>query len=88
MSQRKLGMAAGIDEFSANSRITHYEKGRHLPDFQTMERLARILDHPTAYFYTRDDDLAELIVLAGQLTPKERNRLLLQLRRRKTGATA
>lgn len=82
LSQRKLGIAAGIDEFSASARINHYERGRHMPDFGTAERLARVLGCPTAYFYTRDDDLAEAVILISRLQTKERRRVLAQLRRR------
>lgn len=76
LSQRKLGIAAGIDQFSASSRINHYEKGRHLPDFYMAERLSKVLRCPTPYFYTREDDLAELIFLLGNMAPKQRRRLL------------
>lgn len=80
LSQRKLGIAAGIDQFSASSRINHYEKGRHLPDFYMAERLGKVLRCPTPYLYAREDDLAELIFLLGSMTPKQRRRLLNQLR--------
>jgi transcriptional regulator with XRE-family HTH domain len=82
LSQRKLGIAAGIDEFSASARINHYERGRHMPDFGTAERLARVLGCPTAYFYIREDDLAEAIILMSRLQTKERRRVLAQLRRK------
>jgi len=81
LSQRVLGIAAGIDDFSASARINHYERARHMPDFGMAERLAKVLHCPTAYFYAREDDLAELILLIGKLTGKEKRRLLAQLRR-------
>ena len=67
LSQKKLGIAAGIDEFSASPRINQYERGVHVPDFSTIERLASVLKVPVPYFYTRDDDLAKLILRYGQL---------------------
>ena len=67
LSQKKLGIAAGIDEFSASPRINQYERGVHVPDYGTVERLASVLNVPTPYFYTRDDDLALLILRYGQL---------------------
>ncbi|HPV45219.1 MAG TPA: helix-turn-helix transcriptional regulator [Methylotenera sp.] len=67
LSQKKLGIAAGIDEFSASPRINQYERGVHVPDYSTVERLASVLNVPTPYFYTRDDDLAKLILRYGQL---------------------
>ena len=67
LSQKKLGIAAGIDEFSASPRINQYERDVHVPDYSTVERLASVLNVPTPFFYTRDDDLAKLILRYGQL---------------------
>ncbi|KTD58791.1 Helix-turn-helix domain protein [Legionella sainthelensi] len=63
MSQKQLGIAAGMDEFSASPRINQYETGKHTPDFLTLKRIAMVLSVPTAYFYAEEDDLAELIRL-------------------------
>lgn len=84
LSQQHLGIAAGIDEFSASPRINQYERGKHTPDYRTAERLARVLGCPTAYLYTREDDLAELILLWADLPERQRRRLLSQLRRQKS----
>jgi transcriptional regulator with XRE-family HTH domain len=62
LSQEKLGVLAGIDEFSASARINQYERGKHAPDFQMAEHLARVLDIPAPYFYASDDELAEWIL--------------------------
>lgn len=83
LSQRQLGIAAGMDEFSASPRVNQYERGKHTPDFHTAERLARILRIPTAYLYTREDDLAELMLRLSGLPERQRRRILSQLRRRK-----
>jgi len=61
ISQRKLGIKAGLDEFVASTRINRYEKGVHQPNLQTQQRLAKALDLPLAYFYAEDDELAQLI---------------------------
>ena len=61
ISQRKLGIKVGLDEFVASTRINRYEKGVHQPNLQTQQRLAKALDLPLAYFYAEDDDLAKLI---------------------------
>lgn len=84
LSQRQLGIAAGIDEFSASPRINQYERGKHTPDFHTTERLAKVLGCPTTYLYTREDDLAELILLWADLSERQRRRLLSQLRGQKS----
>lgn len=67
LSQKQLGIKAGIDEFSASSRINQYERGKHVPDYSTAERLASVLNVPTPYLFTREDDLAKLILLYSQL---------------------
>jgi transcriptional regulator with XRE-family HTH domain len=62
ISQKQLGIKAGIDEFSASARINQYERGKHMPNFQTMSRLADVMRVPVPYFYCPDPDLAEVIV--------------------------
>ncbi|MCE7032890.1 helix-turn-helix transcriptional regulator [Lysobacter sp. GX 14042] len=61
ISQRNLGIEAGLDEFVASTRINRYEAGVHQPDLQTLERLADVLGQPVAYFYAEDDELAAVI---------------------------
>jgi transcriptional regulator with XRE-family HTH domain len=61
ISQRKLGIKAGLDEFVASTRINRYEKGVHQPALRIQERLAEALNMPLAYFYAEDDELARLI---------------------------
>ncbi|WP_272689387.1 MULTISPECIES: helix-turn-helix domain-containing protein [Providencia] len=62
LSQEKLGILAGIDEASASARMNQYEKGKHTPDFNTVQKFAKVLDIPVPYFYTDDDLLAEIII--------------------------
>lgn len=62
LSQKKLGIKAGIDEFVASARINRYERGIHEVDIQTAQHLAAALNVPLAYFYADDDRLAELIL--------------------------
>lgn len=61
LTQEKLGIAIGLDEFVASSRINRYEKGVHLPDLTTLNNLADVLDVPVAYFFA-DDELSEMIL--------------------------
>jgi len=61
ISQRNLGIDAGLDDFVASTRVNRYETGVHQPDLQTMQQLAKVLDLPVAYFYAEDDELAQLI---------------------------
>ncbi|HAU5566374.1 TPA: XRE family transcriptional regulator [Serratia fonticola] len=62
LSQKGLGIAAGIDEFSASARINRYEVGKHQPDLLTLQLLAKALEIPAAYFLAEDDQLAEMIL--------------------------
>lgn len=76
ISQKELGVRAGIDEFSSSARINQYERGKHAPDFLTARHLATALEIPTAYFYTEDESLAKVIVLFGQIKTSEQIKLV------------
>jgi len=75
-SQTSLGVAAGLDPSSASSRINHYETGRHSPDFTFVQKLAKLLEIPTCYMYTEEDDLADLIELYASLSAMNKRNLL------------
>lgn len=75
LTQMQLGVLAQIEEYSASARINQYERGKHMPDFKTAERLADALGVPLPYLYARDDDLAQLILCFGQLDEKRREKL-------------
>ncbi|WP_392566216.1 helix-turn-helix transcriptional regulator [Utexia brackfieldae] len=62
LSQKQLGIAAGIDEFVASTRINRYEKGIHEVNLETAGKLAEVLGVPLAYFYAESDGLAQLIL--------------------------
>jgi len=62
LSQKQLGIQAGIDESSASARVNQWERGKHNPDLSIVERLAVVLAVPAPYFYARDDDLAAWIL--------------------------
>lgn len=61
LSQRALGIAAGIDPSVASTRINRYERGVHLPDMETAASLAKALEVPLAYLVADDDRLARAI---------------------------
>jgi transcriptional regulator with XRE-family HTH domain len=67
LSQKKLGMLAGIDEFVASTRINRYEKGVHQANIEVVHQLAKALDVPLSYFYADDDELALLLLNWNQL---------------------
>ncbi|MEQ9908350.1 MULTISPECIES: helix-turn-helix transcriptional regulator [Pectobacterium] len=62
LTQEKLGVLAGIEEATARSRISQYESGIHRPTFEMMCAFAKVLNVPECYFYTVDDDFAEVVL--------------------------
>lgn len=80
ISQKKLGIAAGIDEFSASARMNQYEKGKHTPDYSILKRIGNCIEYPTSYFYTEEDNLAEAILLFSKLNKAKRNSALKYLK--------
>jgi transcriptional regulator with XRE-family HTH domain len=76
ISQKQLGIKAGIDEFSASARINQYERGKHMPDLQTLSRLAAVMQVPVPYLYCQDAELAEVIVKFAALGKAQRRRLV------------
>jgi len=80
ISQKIPGILAGIDEFSASARKNQYEKGKHIPDFTTIKRFAKVLEVPACYFYAEDDEMAEMILVFGSLSPGLRAKTILKLK--------
>ncbi|KGA42583.1 helix-turn-helix domain-containing protein [Pectobacterium versatile] len=62
LTQEKLGVLAGIEEATARSRISQYESGVHRPTFEMMCAFAKVLNVPECYFYTVNDEFAEIIL--------------------------
>jgi transcriptional regulator with XRE-family HTH domain len=76
LSQKELGIQAGLDPSVASTRINRYELGVHEPDFATVQRLAETLKVPTAYLFAEDDRLARMILAFDQLSVAEKEQLL------------
>lgn len=72
VTQEKLGILAGIDEFSASARVNQYERGKHTPDYLTLEHFARVLHVDVAFFYAQDEETARLLEIWGRLTQEAR----------------
>jgi len=70
LSQKQLGIQAGIDRFSASARMNQYEKGKHSPDLTTVARLCKVLNVPVAFMYCDDDELAHVIASYDKLSRK------------------
>ena len=71
----------GFDPASASSRMNHYEKGRHVPDIDTLRRMAAELNVPLNYFFCDDQTTAELALLISRMTEEERSNLIEALKR-------
>ncbi len=79
ISQKRLGILAGIDEAVASARINRYERGVHAPDLAIACALANALNVFVAFFYTPEDDLAEYIYRLSALKHAERRELMRDL---------
>ena len=76
MSQQELGIKAGIDELSAGSRISQYERGVHAPDIPTAERLAKVLRVPAPFLYAADESLADWILAFSKISTSVRKEVM------------
>ena len=76
LSQEKLGVLAGIEEATASARMNQYERGRHLPEFSTVERLAKVLNVSEAYFFAKDDEIAAFLKLIHRAPQSNRETAL------------
>jgi len=81
LSQRELGVRAGLDPSVASPRVNQYERGKHTPDTSTLAKLGEVLEVPVAYFFASDDDLAELITTFHRLSLTRKRRLMALLQR-------
>lgn len=67
LTQEQLSTELGFDRSHGTARISQYETGKHAPDFAMAKKMADALGVPVAYLYCDDDDLSELLLLAGKL---------------------
>lgn len=81
LTQERLGVLAGIDEASASARMNQYERGKHEPDWLTVQRLAGVLQVPVAYLYADDDKTAELLLAFNSLPLEAREEAIVAVRK-------
>lgn len=81
LSQKELGIRAGLDPFVASTRINRYELGVHQPDMATVERLASAMAVPTAYLFAGDERLARMILAFEKMSVADKEKLLKALER-------
>ncbi len=76
LSQKELGILAGLDPAVASPRINQYERGKHEPKLETAQALADALGIPPAFLYTEDELLARFLLKWNDLTLRQKKDLL------------
>lgn len=79
LSQAELGVRMGLPEDVASTRLNRYERGVHLPDIETAEKLATELGVPIGYLLTEDKRLAEAILKFSRLSVAAQDKILAQI---------
>jgi len=82
ITQRELGIRIGMEPSSASGRMNHYEKGRHIPDIDTLKRMADELGVPINYFFCESELTAELARLIANMTETEQAALIAELNKK------
>jgi transcriptional regulator with XRE-family HTH domain len=76
LSQKELGLKAGLDPSVASPRINQYERSKHVPNTAVLGQIGTVLQQPLAYFYALDDEMADLITAFHRATQRERKAIL------------
>lgn len=63
--------------------MNHYEKGRHVPDIDTLKRMADELGVPVNYFFCETETTAELARLISLMTDAQQAELIKLLKEKK-----
>lgn len=56
--------------------MNHYEKDRHIPDLQTLKRIAEELNVPLNYFFCETEEMAEMVKFFNKLTAYDKRKIL------------
>jgi transcriptional regulator with XRE-family HTH domain len=76
LSQKQLGILAGMDPAVASPRINQYERGKHEPQLKTAKQLAEALGVPPAFLYTEDELLAQVLLQWNDLSARQKKDVL------------
>jgi transcriptional regulator with XRE-family HTH domain len=76
LSQEQLGIEAELDPASASARMNRYELGKRVPNFELVDKIAVLLDLPVSYFYTTDEDMAQLLLKLHRLSKTKRQKVM------------
>jgi transcriptional regulator with XRE-family HTH domain len=82
-SQTDVGVAVGLDEAGASSRVSRYENGIHQPKLGMQQLFAQALELPLAYFYIEDDGVARPMLDAARTNKPEQLRARVRNRRKR-----
>lgn len=83
LTQKEVGVRAGIVEENASTKINQYEKGVYNPRFPRLANLAKVLNVPIAYFYADEDELAEIVHQYGSMSKQGKKRLVSKIKKAK-----
>lgn len=87
LSQRRVGILAGLDPSVASTRINRYEQATSWPDLGIMLKIAGVLGVPAPLFIAEDNRLAEAIKLFGAASKRKQNEVLKVLRGKPSRST-
>jgi transcriptional regulator with XRE-family HTH domain len=79
LSQEALGVAAGLDDFTASARMNRYETGIRTPDHLTTANIAKALGIPLPFLYAETDEMAKHILNFDSPKLKSYDNLIKQL---------
>jgi transcriptional regulator with XRE-family HTH domain len=79
MTLQALGVAVGIEEETAKTRMHQYENGVHHPPMSMLERIATVLHKPTEWFIC-SEEMKEIVLEIYLLPSEQRKTLLLEIK--------
>lgn len=78
LTLEQVAVAAEIDD-AASVRMSQYQRGVHSPRFSVAQQLARALNVPVEFFYSPDDQTAEMLLLWHALPTARRSQVIKML---------
>lgn len=72
LSQKQLGIEAGLDPSVASTRVNRYEMAVHRADNYITEKIANVLEIPVSYLYAESDALANIILVFERATDEQK----------------
>ena len=80
LSQRALGDRMGLGKERGSSRINRYERQVTAIGFQSLEKLAEVLDVPVAYLLAENATMADAILALASADQRQQECLVLALK--------